>query len=361
MREPKIYLEGIGTAVPPFSIQQQDAARAAIKFCDSKESRLVEALYGFTRIEKRGSVILEKNCEGEEPAQDFYPVRQTKDDHGPSTKLRMAYYQKKAPPLALEASRLALKHAKVQPEQIKQLVSVSCTGFFSPGVDIYLMKQLGFSNETGRTHIGFMGCHAMFNAFRAGAAYASLYQKVLLSSVELCSLHFSYDERYDHMLSNALFSDGASSAVLSSNPSNHAWQLAKNGSCVFPESENLMQWHIGNHGFSMVLSDKIPHLLAKNLKPWLIQWLAESNLNLSSIRSWAVHPGGPRILNQIESCLELPASSLEISRHILTQFGNMSSATILFILDALQRQKAATPCVALAFGPGLTAEAALFL
>jgi predicted naringenin-chalcone synthase len=363
MAQGSVYLHGIGKAVPPFSIHQEDAVRAAIKFCVPEEPRKVEMLYELTRIQKRGSVVLENNCEGEEPVQDFFSVRRDAQDHGPDTGSRMQYYMEKAPGLALEASTLALKNSGTRPEEISQLVTVSCTGFSSPGFDIHLIKRLGLSPETGRTHIGFMGCHAMFNAFRAGAALAQAtpQKKVLLCSVELCTLHFSYAARYDHVLSNALFADGASAAVLSAKPSDRSWKLLKSGSCVFPNSEELMQWHIGNHGFTMVLSDKIPAVLAKNLRPWIESWLRESGMGLKDIRSWAIHPGGPRILDEIELDLSLSSKSLDGSREVLAFHGNMSSATILFILEKLFEQEAPTPCIALAFGPGLTVECALFL
>ncbi len=358
-----VYLHGIGKAVPPFSILQEDAARAAVKLCAPKESRKVKMFYELTRIQKRGSVILEKDCEGEEPVQNFFNVRSSQEDFGPGTKARMKYFIDKAPGLALSASAGALENSHTRVEEIAELVTVSCTGFYAPGFDVHLMKHLPLSPETGRTHIGFMGCHAMFNALRAGSALAKAAgeKKVLLCSVELCSLHFSYADRLDHALSNALFADGAAAAVLSTAPAPGAWQLLRNGSCVFPQTEELMQWHVGNHGFTMVLSEKIPAALAKNLKPWLESWLDESKLGLSDIRSWAIHPGGPRILDAIEHGLNLAPSALNASRHILTHNGNMSSATILFILDRLIKEKAPTPCVALAFGPGLTVEAALFI
>lgn len=357
-----VTLWGIGKAVPPFTIEQHEAARAAMQFCMPEEGRFVEALYGLTRIQRRASVVLEKESAGT-PVQSFFQARQGPGDRGPDTHSRMQCYAQKAPALALEASRQALSAAGISAEEIDKLITVTCTGFSAPGFDISLIKELPLSPETQRVQVGFMGCHGMFNALQAASALArsAPREKILVCSVELCSLHFSYAEGYDQQLSNAIFADGSSAAVLSCVSEAGKWKLAATGSCIFPDSEAAMRWDIGNHGFQMVLSDKVPALLAKNLKPWLSHWLTAQGLSLDTVGSWAIHPGGPRILDQIEMSLDLPAEALEPSRRILTHYGNMSSATILFVLDLLQQQDAPRPCVALAFGPGLTAEVALFL
>jgi predicted naringenin-chalcone synthase len=120
-----------------------------------------------------------------------------------------------------------------------------------------------------------------------------------------------------------------------------------------------MKWQIGDHGFDMMLSSKIPTLIAESLRPWLVAWLAEQNLTLEQIGSWAVHPGGPRVLTAVEECLRLPREALEDSRAVFSAYGNMSSPTVLFILERLRRRQAPRPCVALGFGPGLVAEVAL--
>lgn len=361
----QVKLLGIGKAVPPHFISQKGAAEHAMKYYPPREeySRLIPALYELTRIDRRASVVLEKGDNGDGVTQRFFADRKGPDDFGPDTTTRMLRYAQEAPVLSLASSREALKQAQVSPEEISQLITVSCTGFSAPGFDIALIKNLGLSRETSRTHVGFMGCHGMFNALRVASSMGQSRpgDKILVCSVEICSLHYSYEESYDRLLSNALFADGSSAAVLSCEGPAGTWSLAQSGSYVFPDSEEVMKWDIGNHGFNMKLSDKVPAILGKNLRPWLERWLEQCGLQLSSIRSWAVHPGGPKILDQIRNYLNLDRSQLAGSYQILAEYGNMSSATILFILDYLHREKAAVPCLALGFGPGLTVEAALFV
>ena len=127
-------------------------------------------------------------------------------------------------------------------------------------------------------------------------------------------------------------------------------------SVVLPNTTELMSWRIGDHGFQMTLSPQVPQIIDDHLSPWLSAWLAEHGLAIGDIQAWAIHPGGPRILDACATAVGLAEESLRDSREVLSQFGNMSSPTILFILDRMQR-RGARPCVVLAFGPGLTIEA----
>ncbi len=358
-------LRGLGTAVPNYSILQEDAASAAVTFCPPEEKllKVMPALYALTRISKRGSVLMERESSGGELPQSFFSPRTGPDDFGPGTAARMAVYEKEAPLLALQASRGALLDAGMSAESVTHLITVSCTGFSAPGVDISLIRGLGLSPEVSRTHIGFMGCHAMFNAFRVAQAYVKSdpSAKVLICSVELCTLHFSYHGSFERILSNALFADGASAAVFSSEPADGCWQLAESTSAILPATEDFMSWQIGDHGFLMGISDKVPNVLGRTVRPWLEKWLGRLSLPLGEIKSWAVHPGGPRILDEIRDALGLRDSDVEGARNVLNEHGNMSSATILFILKDLLKKRTEAPCVAMSFGPGLTAEGALFL
>ena len=163
-------------------------------------------------------------------------------------------------------------------------------------------------------------------------------------------------------MANALFADGAAAVVASSRECEpESWRLKATGSCLIPDSQPAMSWRIGDHGFEMALDACVPELIERHLRPWLAEWLDGYGLSLDRIGSWAVHPGGPRILAAIEKSLGLPESSTAVSREILSQNGNMSSPTVLFILNRLREQGAPRPCVALGFGPGLFAEAALFV
>jgi predicted naringenin-chalcone synthase len=185
---------------------------------------------------------------------------------------------------------------------------------------------------------------------------------VLLCAVELCSLHLQYDWNEEAAVAHALFGDGAAAVVMSADDSDtdRPWTLAATGSCLVPASEDYMSWRIGDHGFVMGLSPRVPDRIGESLRPWLAAWLEHQGHGLDGIASWAVHPGGPRILSAVEAALELGRDDLSVSRDRLAICGNMSSPTVLFILDDLRRALAPRPCVALAFGPGLAVEAALF-
>ena len=356
---------GIGTAVPRHSITQPVAAEMAKAFCSATEKRghLLQGLYHRSRINTRSSVLLESG-NGSGIAQSFFPRQNGETDHGPTTRQRMERYAEEAVPLAQAASQRALAQSSVATSRISHLVTVSCTGFVAPGLDIALIKRLGLPPTIGRTHIGFMGCHGALNGLQVASAFAerSTRARILLCAVELCSLHFSYGWDPEKLVANALFADGAAALVArSSGRKTDTWRLGASGSCVFPDSEDAMTWRIGDHGFEMTLSARAPALITAYLRPWLVRWLGRQGLALSRIRSWAIHPGGPRLLETVAACLGLPERATAVSRDVLAEHGNMSSATLLFILERLSASGAVLPCVVLGFGPGLVVEAAILL
>ena len=185
---------------------------------------------------------------------------------------------------------------------------------------------------------------------------------VLLCAVELCSLHMAYGWHPEKVVANGLFADGAAAVVASSKPpsSDLSLVLRSSGSTVIPDSADLMHWEIGDHGFAMGLSPRVPDAVGAALLPWLRCWLKDQAIELEAVSSWAVHPGGPRILSTCSEVLSLAPEQLLESRGVLQDHGNMSSATILFILERLRQRSTSGPCLALAFGPGLSAEVALF-
>jgi predicted naringenin-chalcone synthase len=274
----------------------------------------------------------------------------------------MEEYVREALPLALKAARGAL--AGIDPATITHLVTVSCTGFQAPGVDIGLIRDLPLSRSTARTHIGFMGCHGALNGLRVARGYAEAdpSARVLLCCVELCSVHYHYSCVPERLVGNALFADGAAAIVGSAVPADDIddWRMTASGSFLFPGCEDAMSWTIGDSGFDMHLAPSVPVLIADHLAPWLDGWLAENGLKRGDIASWAVHPGGPRILAAVEGSIGLMPGTCAASRDILTKYGNMSSPTVVFILDEMRRRNAPRPCVAVGFGPGLAVEAALF-
>jgi predicted naringenin-chalcone synthase len=186
---------------------------------------------------------------------------------------------------------------------------------------------------------------------------------VLVVCVELCSLHFQYGSRSDHVVANSIFADGAG-AVVGVGAGHQrgreagAWRLAAQASRVLPASADQMGWVIGDNGFEMSLSAQVPGTIARDIGGLVGESLAAHGLAAEDVRSWAVHPGGPRVLASVQDSLALPPGALDISHAVLAEHGNMSSATILFILERIFR-RGAGPCVAMAFGPGLTAELAL--
>jgi prepilin-type processing-associated H-X9-DG protein len=184
---------------------------------------------------------------------------------------------------------------------------------------------------------------------------------VLVSATELCSLHFHYGWDPKRVVANALFADGSAAVVAgpAEDAADDAWKVVGTGSCLFPNSEHAMTWDIGDYGFEMTLATKVPNMISEHLRPWLAQWLAGHGLTLADVKSWAIHPGGPRILTAVEQPLGLTEQHTTASREVLANCGNMSSPTVLFILKKLRDRRAPRPCVALGFGPGLVAEAAL--
>lgn len=362
-----LELLAIGTAVPEFSIAQEEAAQyAESAFCHGdQERRILSVLYRKSGVRRRSSVLVEPNGGGV-ATQTFFRPPLDADDRGPSVAERMGVYEREAGPLALRAAASALEQSGLDPGEISHLVTVSCSGFFAPGIDTSLTKSLSLRPTVERTHVGFMGCHGAMNGLRVarGFAGADPNARVLLCAVELCSLHYHYGWNPEQIVANAIFADGAAALVgagCEAGAENGTWHAAASGSCILPDSEDAMTWRIGDHGFEMSLSARVPDLIQTHLKDWLAQWLRRNGLGLDEVRTWAVHPGGMRILSAVEGALGLPKEALAVSRGVLSEHGNMSSPTILFILDRLRRADAPRPCVALGFGPGLGAEAALFL
>jgi predicted naringenin-chalcone synthase len=354
-----MIIVGIGTSLPQHRISQHDAAEIAKQYsCETaSQERLFLALYRRAGVAGRNTVVLDRSDGPLAGRQSFYTST------SPTTLDRMRKYEEAAGELAAAAAGAAIRDAGIVSSRITHLVTVSCSGFSAPGFDLALLKRLSLSPGTARTHIGFMGCQGALNGLRVSRAFldADPAACVLLCALELCSLHHQYDWDSEKIVANALFADGAAAAVGFSGERTKTglYQIIDSGSLVVADSEDVMSWRIGNTGFEMTLSPRLPDLICLHLRPWLEQWLGENNLDIAGIGSWAVHPGGPRILSAFCEATGLARSALEVSFQVLAEQGNMSSPTILFILDRLRRCRTAKPCVALAFGPGLTIEATL--
>jgi predicted naringenin-chalcone synthase len=255
---------------------------------------------------------------------------------------------------------------ELAPGDITHVVTASCTGFFNPGLDYFLVRDLGLPATAERYHLGFMGCYAAFPALRMAAQFCAANPQacVLVLCLELCSLHIRLDDREDQLLANALFADGAAAALVSAHPpagGRPALRLERFASALVPEGEADMAWTIGDRGFDIALSSYVPKLLGANIAKVVDGLLAEAGCRRDEIATWAVHPGGKSILDQIEHALALRPEQLAASRLVLRDYGNMSSATSLFVLRELladPRSDGSRIC-SMAFGPGLTVELAL--
>ena len=310
-----LAIVSIGTALPRTIITQHDALRIARSLCchTDKHEPWLSSMYCGTTIEKRYLAhrpeLIADLVNGTKTSGSVFLPTGAADDCGPTTGQRMQHYADLAPPLAIAASKDALGRANVDVADLTHLITVSCTGFIAPGLDSALIQALNLSPTIQRTHVGYMGCHGALNGLRVARAFADSdpSARVLLCAVELCTLHYHYGWNPSKMVANALFGDGAA-AVVGVPPAvapADSWCVTATGSCLIPDSADDMTWTIGDHGFDMTLSKRVPVLIARQLRPWLEAWLATHQLTLADIGSWAIHPGGPSILRAVEGSLNL--------------------------------------------------------
>ena len=358
-----LVLHGLGTALPPDRVTQAESLKSAqvLGHPAIRTASWLPAIYAKSGVRTRYQVL------GRPFVDDLLtgtrlsgsPFLPGADPLGPTTAQRMAMYAEHAPRLAVRAAADAIADSGLSPKSITHLVTVSCTGFASPGFDFAIVRELGLRPTTERVHVGFMGCHAAINGLRTALALAAdPANTVLLVAVELCSLHYYTGPDIDKAIANALFADGAA-AIVASGRGDSGHRVTATGSGIIPDSAAEMGWAIGDHGFEMVLSKQIPNFIERSLRTWIDGWLGERGLTVERIGSWAIHPGGPRILQAAQTALELTDETMLDSRAVFSEFGNMSSPTVLFILQRLRERRAALPAVLLGFGPGLVCEAAL--
>ena len=376
-------LAGLGTALPPHALSLEEGIELTAQLTgdDPARRRWIQRLYRGTTVRGRKTALLERDATGGPgdvlARQSLYHANRGPGDGGPGTAERMTRYAAAVGPLADAAARAALADAGLAADAVTHLVTVSCSGFAAPGFDCGLIESLGLPRGTARTHVGFMGCHGALNGLRVARGYCGAEPRaaVLVVAAELCSLHHQYDWDPGQVVASGLFGDGAAAAVLCGDDvmggngvrtgpgleeGPDPWRLAANGSCLLPDSAGEMTWTVGDHGFRMTLTPRVPDLIREHLRPWCARWLDTLGLTIDGVGTWAVHPGGPKILTAATEALGLPASAADASRELLADVGNLSSPTILFLLGRLRAANAPRPCVALGFGPGLAIEAALF-
>lgn len=345
----------IGLSNPGAPIPQAEIARfmQSAHQLDGQERRKLDFLYRKSGIDFRHSV-LEDFQKVEVNDFTFFPKNKELNPF-PGTAARMRIFEEKGPELAEQAVRNALQQADIEPSSLSHLVLVSCTGMVAPGVELELMRRLGISSSAERYCIHFMGCYAAFTGLRLAdqLVKANPKARVLVVSIELCTLHFQKEYTEDNLLANSLFGDGAAAALVMQ--SEKGLQIKNYLSEVLWEGEKDMSWKIGDVGFEMRLSQYIPSLLNQGIRN--LRDLFETKFNFSQIQHVAIHPGGKQILIQVQEAFGL---STEVNKHaleVLRTCGNMSSASILFVLERMLRDSSIQgEILALGFGPGLTLE-----
>lgn len=360
-----VALLGIGTAAANRVLQTTAARLTEPLCCDTEEQRrFLQRVYAGSGIHTRSSVLLTEDDPDYSNVQAFYRPRTGPDDLGPTTSQRMALYAQHAPPLALAAAQRALDVSGIAARAITHLLPVTCTGFFAPGLDSCLIDRLHLRPDIGRLQLGFMGCHGAFNALSVARqiALANRSARILVCCVELCTLHLAYGFDPQKIVANALFADGAAAAVVGAPSGAGAGApllIQDASSLLVPDSLDAMTWRIGDHGFAMTLSPRIPDLVRQHVPAWIEQFLDRHQLTVGDIAHYAIHPGGPKVLTACADALGLSHDVLAHSRQILHDYGNMSSATILFVLESLLAAGISGPTLAVGFGPGLMAEGLL--
>jgi alkylresorcinol/alkylpyrone synthase len=359
----------------------------------------VSAAFGASGIRTRHTVIRELGTApgmagADAPVDDGEPVfydRASGRILTPGTGARNDTYIREAPALLLGAALQALEEAAgVEASDVTHVVTVSCTGFYAPGPDYAVVRGLGLGASTQRFHLGFMGCYGAFPALRMASQFCAADPDavVLVVCVELCSLHLHSSDDADTIVASSVFGDGAAAAIVTARPAprgSTVLDLDAFETVLTPVGEDDMAWTIGDQGFDMILSSYVPRIIDDHitgaLEPLWRQVPALEGVAPADVADWAIHPGGRSILDRVEDRLALAPAQLEASRSTLAEVGNMSSATVLFVLrrilhgvraadaDAGADAVAAAAVLAagpgagrvcaMAFGPGLTVETAL--
>lgn len=382
------YILATGTAVPPNQMSQAQALAMFqdLACVDARQRRLAKALFDRAKVENRFTFVPHQSAyqwcidplTPPESIDRQSPLTQTPNPlpnvaagnhHGLTTGQRMRLYDLYASDIAIAAAAQAFQQCDLTADQITHLVTVSCTGFAAPGVDVRMINTLGLPPTTQRINVGFMGCHGAVNGVRAAMniTRADPLACVLVCCVELCSLHCRFHwgpQDNEKIIGNALFGDGSASLIVCGDSQKQQpcqWEIIDTGSVLIDDSQSALRWDIGDHGFEMILRSEIGDRIESALKNWLSQWLKQHDLKLDDIDCWAVHPGGPKIISSVQQSLNLDDQQLSVSLDVLRRYGNMSSPTVLFILDSFRKLAVdGDHAIMIAFGPGMVAEVALF-
>ena len=347
MSDKRAYVNAVAGVVPEHDVHELFVDWAQGQVEDPRLRKLFMRMADRSGIEHRWSVLAPPGGQPHNRPGGFY--------HGPApgTAKRMACYAEEAPKLALGA--IAKLRAEVALDGITHLVVASCTGFVAPGIDQIIARELGIAGVQ-RTLVGYMGCYAAVCALRTAyhIVRSEPQARVLAVTVELCSLHLQETQQLEQLLAMLQFSDGAAAALVTSEPG--GFEMSHLFSAPLEDSAELIQWKIGDTGFEMTLSGEVPGRIQHALENEDVRATLYNGWGAGEVDTWAVHAGGRSILDAVEKGLELPQGSLFASRDILARYGNMSSATLMFVLAELLGRPDVGKGVAIAFGPGLAAE-----
>lgn len=322
---------------------------------DETDKRKLSFLYSHSKINSRYSVIRDFGF----PDEDWQFISM---NGKPNVSLneRMDLFREYALPLSVEAVEKCID-GFIKPEEITHLITVSCTGMSAPGLDLQVAEAMQLRSDIFRTSVNFMGCYAAIHALKMAKMICDGSQsaKVVIVATELCTIHFQKDYSIDNAASSLLFADG-SAAVLVSNSVEKKGGLNLDHfySEVAYKGKSDMSWELSNNGFLMTLSSYIPQLIEEDILALVNKALEKSNISREEISHWCLHPGGNKILEVIKQQLELREEDLNYSRKVLSEYGNMSSPTILFVLKEIMENLNEAPAkvFGVAFGPGLTME-----
>jgi predicted naringenin-chalcone synthase len=321
-----------------------------------EEARKLRFMYHHSGIHQRYSVL----ADYAKPLSEwkFYPQTENLDPF-PSLEQRMAIYNKQAPSLSVDAIRDCLAHT-FSPQNITHLITVSCTGMSAPGLDLQVMELMDLKKNIFRTSVNFMGCYAAIHAMRIGDAICKTdpTAQVLFVCTELCTLHFQREATMDNMASSLLFGDGAAAVLMMHDDAKAEGLFMDNFySEIIPKGKRDMAWELSSSGFLMTLSGYVPDLIEEDFAAIVNRALEGDRSSLGDVSHWCIHPGGKKIIQAIQKSLGLQQEQLHCSYEVLREHGNLSSASVLFVLKRmLQEKQPISKLVGAAFGPGLTVE-----
>lgn len=349
-----VYLNRVATAVPPNDVHGAFVSFAAGLLEGSRSAPLFDRLVRRSQIDHRWSVLTLAD-EGRSAGVGNEEVYRR--GSFPTTGERMRLFERFAADLGTKVVEGLDMGERTR--DVTHVLAVSCTGLYAPGLDLQLIERSGLDPSVERTVVGFMGCYAGINALKLARhiVRSDPEARVLIVSVELCTLHLQETTDLETVLSFLIFGDGCAAALVTSEPV--GLSLDRFHAALLPEGAEHITWRIGDNGFDMHLSGQVPASVGEAIRRG--RGLILDGADTEDIDLWAVHPGGRTILDAVEGALALDPEALTESREVLRRFGNMSSATVLFVLQRLmERARPGERGCAMAFGPGLTAETLLF-